>query len=726
MDHLPASGLTRGDDVIATARRGFGDASVVSVLGVGGIVEAGDDDGRVTALWGQLARRRLTDEHAIALEIDGVAWEALLEDAGDRRTLLVARSGAPFSVSERALGASLGETLRTIAAFTGSEQDLRHRQGLDALVSRVAARLMTAGSGDRAAALNEVVADLGQHLGSDVAFMRRHDHARGLSILEAEWPVRDVPEGTVDPMAEIPFDHDESFTRTQHLRETMFSGWNEADEAYFERIEEAGGPRVGGVAVPLIMHDDTWGVLAFLHFSVHEWTREEVQALEAVASLVVHFQARLDAEARLYHHSTHDDLTGLANRRALVEELDARTREGRSTALLVIDLDRFKVMNDFLGHTNGDRLLAEIGQRLARSVRAGDYAARLGGDEFVVLLDVDGVEAAEEGARRLLSELTRPVRVGDRTVNPMASVGVALGEGPDAESLLAMADVAMYQAKARGHNLIVTFDDDIRERVIARHRTELSLAEAIAGGALRLHYQPELDLVTGEILAVEALVRWQHPTEGLLAAGAFIEAAEESGLIVDIGRWVLAEGCQQMGEWIRRWPDREFTLRVNLSPADLRDAGIVDYVTRCLDGAGVPARRLCVEVTEHAMIGSGDEVATSLARLRALGIEVAIDDFGTGYASMTELKRLTADFLKLDMTFVRGVTTNRVDRTIVESIIRLGHTLGLAVIAEGIEDEATRDELVGLGCRRGQGYLLSRPLTPEAIESFLGEAAVGA
>jgi EAL domain-containing protein (putative c-di-GMP-specific phosphodiesterase class I) len=277
----------------------------------------------------------------------------------------------------------------------------------------------------------------------------------------------------------------------------------------------------------------------------------------------------------------------------------------------------------------------------------------------------------------------------------------------------------MYAAKARGRNQVVVFDEAMREAANEKSRTELTLREAIEGGGLRLHFQPEVDLNTGKLLAVEALVRWQHPSRGLLTAADFITVAEETGLVVNIGRWVFAEACRQLAAWKREYPALDLVVRVNMSPAEFVMDDLVEFVEGCMRVNDVAGENLCIEITEYAVLDEPEKTARILRRFQSLGIEVALDDFGTGFASMSELKNLPVDLLKLDLSFVQGINTDPFDRAIVESIIRLGKALSLEVIAEGIENGQIVDKLVELGCHRGQGYLISMPRSPNDLIPLL-------
>jgi diguanylate cyclase (GGDEF)-like protein len=640
--------------------------------------------------------------------------------------LTVARPGTSWSERERLVAGGFGAVLGHVATQTNREDRLIVQQRLDELVARVAEHLMSASSATRQEALDWTTKELAEFLGADVAFIRRNDHERNLSILESEWPVRtDKPDP--DPLGEVSFDSDPIFMATKNLRGPFLPGIDEPED-YLARVEAASGEvHVGGAGVPLLMHDETWGVLGFLHFRQHAWILAEISALQAVASMLVQLQARIDAENQTVFNATHDDLTGLPNRRALIAELGARIEQKRSTAVLIIDLDRFKVMNDFLGHASGDRLLVTIADRLQTSIRVNDFAARLGGDEFVFL--VDSISSEMEimaTAIRLLSVIADSVDINGQFFSHTASIGIALpvDEPVTALEMLGWADVALYSAKSKGRNQAVIFDNVLRVEANLRSQLELSLRDAIERGELRLHFQPEVDLVTGELLALEALVRWEHPTRGLIPAVEFITVAEETGLIVNIGRWVFAGACAQMATWMRQYPDSTFTLRINMSPAEFLMDDIVTFVEECLVVNGIPGTRLCIEITEYAVFDKPETTADLLRRFQQLGVDVALDDFGTGFASMTELKNLPVDVLKLDLSFVQGVTSDHYDRAIVESIILLGRALDLVVVAEGVETMAIADRLVELGCRRGQGYLMSRPVRAEELGTFLAQGSV--
>ena len=420
----------------------------------------------------------------------------------------------------------------------------------------------------------------------------------------------------------------------------------------------------------------------------------------------------------LEYQATHDELTGLPNRRALVAEITAELERPGDCAVLVLDLDRFKVVNDSLGHSVGDQLLVTCADRIRLSLRPGDSVSRLGGDEFAILLRAPADDhSAAAVAERLLALLREPVVVGDAEVFPSGSIGVAIPEpGDTVDDLVRHADAAMYQAKSHGRDRWERFDGSMRQAVADRIRTESDLRRAAETGQLELHYQPELLLDSGRIVGTEGLLRWRHPERGLLTAGAFIGLAAETGLVVDIGRWVLAEATRQAAEWVAAGHD--IITRVNLSARQLR-AAVVEEVESALAEAGLPPERLCLELTETAIMDDVQESTRILARFRDLGVQIAIDDFGTGFSSLAYLKRFPVDILKIDRTFVDGVGVDPDDTAIVRSVIGLARTLRLDVVAEGIEDAAQVSELLRLGCDRGQGFHLGRPVPAAEISRLL-------
>ena len=418
------------------------------------------------------------------------------------------------------------------------------------------------------------------------------------------------------------------------------------------------------------------------------------------------------SEAELAHQALHDPLTGLANRTLLRDHLQGAlaraSRRPGTLAVLFLDLDRFKLVNDSLGHDAGDQLLREVAARLQALVRAGDTVARLGGDEFVVLTeDLVDLDEPVRLARRIKEAFTAPVAIGASEVFTSASIGIAVADhDSDADGLLRDADAAMYLAKARGRDRYERFDEGLRTEATQKLQMENTLRRSMEVDGLRVHYQPEVDLATGRVVGMEALARWEHPVLGLLDAGAFIELAEETGLIVDLGTWVLHEACRQAGRW-RAERAEPFAVRVNLSARQLVQPDLVDVVVEALHASALPASSLCLEITETALMDDPVLALAVLDQLHALGVHLAIDDFGTGYSSLAYLKRFPVDVLKVDRSFVDGLGDDAEDTAIVTAVVSMSRALGLQVVAEGVETERQLDELRRLGCDRAQGFLFS-------------------
>jgi diguanylate cyclase (GGDEF)-like protein len=608
---------------------------------------------------------------------------------------------------------------------TGCATETGSARPLDGLVTRTAVRFMPVSAATLDATVAATVQDLAEFFGVDTCFLRHNDIDRGVTVLIAEWPPRrDVPDP--DPLGEVPFGADAVFDATRDLRDPfVIRPQAHGADPYQQRVEQgAGVAQVSMVMVPLIRGRDTMGVLGFVTFGDRPWSTEEINALQAVASLLVQLQARVEAEERLSLHAYHDDLTGLPNRRALMEELVRRLDPSmaQATILMYVDLDRFKSINDSLGHAAGDHHLLQVSDRLRAGTDSVDFVARLAGDEFIVL--VPGplpTEALHCRTQRLLATLARPVTIAGHHISRSACIGVAVGRPGQltADDLLGAADAALQAAKRDGGGRAVVFDEELRAAAKERSRTEVLLRDALHVGGLQLHYQPEVDLRTGQLLAVEALLRWDHPERGFLTAGAFIDVAETSGLIVDLGAWVLGEACRQMAAWRRRYPHLQVTLRVNVSPAQFASGDMVEQTRHCLAAAGLPGRLLCLEITEHAVMQDIERSVQALHRLKLLGVSLAIDDFGTGFSSMSQLKRLPVDVLKIDQSFVAGLGHDGGDRAIVDATIRLASAFGLDVVAEGVEHPAVVGHLLELGCRRGQGFLLCRPKAPADLEPVL-------
>jgi len=428
-------------------------------------------------------------------------------------------------------------------------------------------------------------------------------------------------------------------------------------------------------------------------------------------------------EQQLSHQALHDPLTGLANRRLFSDRvehaLNRSRRTGDLSAVLFIDLDDFKTVNDSLGHAAGDRLLASVSARLSGCVRPGDTVARLGGDEFGILLEeMEGPEHASHVARRILESLDMAFPLDGRQVFTRASVGVAVADatsGHAGADLLSDADVALYAAKGSGKSTYREFERAMRVTAIERLELGQDLRQALHQNQFFCHYQPIVDLVTGRIVALEALLRWDHPHRGLVGPNSFIELAEESGMIGEIGMAVLQMAAWQAANWRAEGKvPANLELHVNLSGRQLEDPYLVEKVKRVLASTGFPGNLLVLEITESVAVETGADYLALLEELRALGIRFAIDDFGTGYSSLNYLRALPVDVLKIDRAFAQTVD-GETDTVLLEAIVRLGHSLGIDMIAEGIERSEQAVTLKRLGCRRAQGYLFHRPLSVSEI-----------
>jgi diguanylate cyclase (GGDEF)-like protein/PAS domain S-box-containing protein len=414
-----------------------------------------------------------------------------------------------------------------------------------------------------------------------------------------------------------------------------------------------------------------------------------------------------------------DPLTGLANRALLLDRLHQvllkQHRADTLVAVLFIDLDRFKAVNDSLGHAAGDQLLLRLAARFRSELRPTDTIARHGGDEFVVMCeDLASPAAAIEIADRLLGAVSEPITIDGHELKTSASIGIAIAEGDDVaatpESLLRDADTAMYEAKDVGRNRYAVFHPGIRARNVAKLQRAEELGLALERNELRVFYQPVVDLIDESVAEVEALVRWQHPTLGLLAPSEFIRVAEETGLVVPLGEWVLREACRELAGGYGIFAGEDVRLSVNLSARQLAEPALVDVVRAVLDETGVPPHRLCLEITESVFMDDIELAAEALLALKQLGVRLAIDDFGTGYSSLSYLGRYPVDILKIDRSFVSGLAADPAATVIVSAAVNLAHALGLSVVAEGVETEDELITLRALRCDRAQGYYWSRPL----------------
>jgi len=600
-------------------------------------------------------------------------------------------------------------------------------RSLDLVVTAVATRLMAANAATSVEVTQWVLADLVRYFDVDVSFLRYNEHKIRASRLIAEWPPRpDIPDP--DPLALVYFaDADPVFAESEHGKKPMVFRPEPATDDYQRRIEEGRHiPATSMAAAPLVSGDVTTGVLGFVKFGDREWSPEELNALEAIASLFAQVQARIVAEDQLRDLAEHDDLTGLHNRRALIAHLSRRLAPGQPgpVSALFLDLDRLKAINDYLGHTAGDWFIRVFAERLRECAEASGMIARLGGDEFVVVpAEPMDAETAESLAQRLQAKLRERVAIGGEMLTRTVSIGVALGVPgrDDTSDLLRRADQAVLTAKNAGGNKISVFSQDISLKREFRNDIELHLQGVIESGSLVLHYLPEVDMRSGEILASEALVRWQHPTRGLLSPDSFIGVAESINLAGELGRWVMRTACAEFGRWRSRGVGQNAVLRLNVSPVQLVSEGFVAQVADALTDFGLEGSSVCLEITESVVVQDIDTTRITLAGLKEVGVQIAIDDFGTGYSVLSHLKSLPVDTLKIDKSFVRELGTNAGDLAIVRAIIALAEAFGLELVAEGVETEAAAMTLLEHSCYRAQGYLLSRPVTADVMESLFAK-----
>ena len=516
----------------------------------------------------------------------------------------------------------------------------------------------------------------------------------------------------------------------------------------FEAMFGVQRERVVGELVPRVVGSERFGIIEpwldrVLSGEEIRWEREERDARGGLRHLEVHYLPHRGADGRVLGHfdivhditarkeneqlleylATHDQLTGLPNRNLITEHLGlALARSARSTrrvAVMFVDLDRFKTVNDTVGHDAGDRLLKSLALRFRDHLRKGDILGRLGGDEFVVLLDdIDDLQEAATSAQKLIALAAEPFHVGGHDFYVTASIGIAVSpdDGGDPGVLLRNADIAMYRAKGQGKNNFQFFSSEANASALEQVVLENALRKAVERGEFLLHFQPIVDLSSGRPDAVEALVRWRHPELGLVSPARFIPLAEETGLIVPIGAWVLHEACRQFatvpgGTGMR--------LAVNLSPRQLRSHDVVATVREALSAGGLPASRLRLEVTESGMMENPEAAARTLHALRDLGVTIAVDDFGTGYSSLSLLRRFPIDALKVDQSFVRDAVDDEGDAAIARAVIAMGRSLRLDIVAEGVETQAQLAFLRAEGCHKAQGFLFSHPLGFEALCRWL-------
>jgi diguanylate cyclase (GGDEF)-like protein len=603
------------------------------------------------------------------------------------------------------------------ARRAASERERAHREAAMARLGRLALR-----ASDRALLLDETVRVLTETL--------RVEHCAIHELQEDGHEMRAVAAVGFADGEDIPADE-------QRLGGYVLAGdepiivWEWASERRFA-VPSLRDHGIRATAAAAIRgRSGAFGIIAVHSATVGEFSGEEGQWLQSIADLLASALDRERSEAVMRHQSLHDALTGLPNRALLFDRVEhAFSRAERfnlGVAVLLLDLDGFKTVNDSLGHQAGDELLVEVGHRLQEVVRTSDTVARLGGDEFVVLAEVESDDEAFEIADRIAQVWEQPFAVASGEVFCSASVGIAVGRAAQAPAkMLREADAAMYRAKDRGRGRAEMFDEEMRRDAFERLRTESDLRRALERDEFHVLYQPIFDTATLRPMGVEALVRWQHPTRGIVGPVEFIPLAEETGLIAPLGKWVLEHAVAEVAGWRLRFPDVPLRVAVNVSGQQLARPEFLHEVRAALAASGLPPESLGLEITESILIKESGSPRTTLEALREIGVKVLIDDFGTGYSSLARLKRFPLDVIKVDRSFVDGVGAEDEDTAIVAAIVDIARSLGLQVIAEGVEGEVQLQRLRELGCHGAQGYLFSGPLAGDAFAAFLAEEAADA
>ncbi len=601
------------------------------------------------------------------------------------------------------------------------------RPEADALVGEQVRVLDMIGRGERApATLAEIARVAGRRLGVACAVLTvepddRERATRVLRLAAADGISSELGESIDGTRVAV---DSNTCGASVHQRSALGSGDLIADSSWAghqQALAAAGFGSCWADPIDSVRITDPLGVLAF--FGPRGWTPSapEVRAADLFASLASVTLQRAHAEAALHHQATHDPLTGLPNRALFLDRLEHALASGDSAdtkvAVMFLDLDRFKVVNDALGHEAGDELLVAVAGRIGTVAGAGMTVARFGGDEFTVL--VESVRSAADSvaiAEQIIDAFRTPIRVAGEQLMMTVSIGIVLsGAGRmRASTMLRDADAAMYRAKHHGRNRVELFDDRMRARAVARLDLEHALPGSVERGDFSLHYQAEIELDRLSVVGTEALLRWNHPFRGSVAPVDFIPVAEETGVIVELGEWVLAEACRQIARWDAAGPMVAAAPRmwVNISAVQLRQAGFPERVQRLLKAMGTDPDRLGLEITESAVMTDVESAIESLTQLRELGMQTAIDDFGTGYASIAALRRLPIDLVKIDRTLVQDVTADRQGAAVFGAIVDLVHATGSTVVAEGVETEEQLMIVRAVGCDAAQGYWIGRPALP--------------
>ncbi len=658
----------------------------------------------------------LAAAHAQALEVEQTCAAVLRMRCKDGRFLWLESTAHPLR-DERGEIAEFHIVFRDVTARKHAEQKLtQHARQHDAVarLGQVALR-----APDATTLIDDVVATVTGTLEAQLCgVLKLREDEQALEVLAncgGESTPVSLPAGTGTQAG-----------YTLQIREPVIAEDLSSESRFDTSVLLAKGLR-SSMTVPIEGHERPFGVLAVHCKRPRRFTPDDVNFLVAVANVLSAAFERDRKDELSRHAALHDPLTGLPNRTLALDRLDLalarRRRDGTDVAMLMLDLDRFKIINESFGHVAGDELLVALASRLRDAVRTSDTVARLGGDEFVVVCErPGGMRQVVTLAERIAAAVNRPYTLAGEEHFLTASIGVALAEsGEDTSaSLLRDADAAMYRAKQSGPGRFELFNATVRAQVLARLRTETELRHAIESGQLLLHYQPILDVASGRPVATEALVRWQHPQRGLVPPLEFIPIAEETGLILELGRHVLEQACEQGAAWQERF-DVPLQMYVNVSGKQIANPLFAGEVAELQRRSGLRPGTLGIEVTESVLIDEAGASMTVLENLHSHGLRLLLDDFGTGYSSLSYLRRFPLDGVKVDRSFIDGLGGSPKDVAIMKAIVEMCGVLNLAVVAEGVECDSQLDQLRQLGCERVQGYLLCRPMPAAALGEFLEE-----
>jgi diguanylate cyclase (GGDEF)-like protein len=696
--------------------------------------------------------------HAEEMDVPGIGRCAATRiplDGALSGTLVFARSGEPFGREEagllrsfcRVLGLTV-EMLRVVERERTLRQEsetqagenarllagLQERQHLLEQLFKIQRSISHRAPID--GVLDAITAGAAELLGDEVVALRLVDEESPDDMVLVSSV--GMPPDASESLRRVPLSRGVAGRAVVERRLVMTQDYRNEPDALAELVEAG---LEAAMAAPVHRNGTVVGTLVVgTHRPGRRYTMTEQEVLLAFAehaSLALNDASAIEAMRRAFgeavHQATHDALTGLPNRTLVIDRLThalaRHRRRAGGLAVLFVDLDRFKVVNDSLGHSVGDEVLIKIAERLQTAVRPGDTVSRLAGDEFVVICEDVADEAdVVRVAERVAQTVAVPLQLYGRETVITASIGIAIA-GPDikAEDLLRDADVAMYRAKEKGRARLELFDQAMRTRMLDRLETEHALRLALDHGSLVLHYQPTVCLTTGRVLSVEALVRWEHPTRGLVPPSEFVPLAEDTGLIVPLGRWALMAACHQLAGWRLLHPELEsMQVSVNLSARQFADPHLVEMTAAALEASGLPSDSLWLEITESVLMEEAESTVDTLRALRALGVRISIDDFGTGYSSLSYLKRFPVDVLKIDRSFVDGLGVDPEDEAIVTAVVGLARALNLGVVAEGVETPQQLDGVRRLGCNAVQGFYLGTPQpADEALLRLTASSLVG-